>query len=332
MTFAAPRAPAAAGADAPEMRAVYSQTLRELAAEDPRIVVVDADLARANATDKFRDAYPARHVDVGVAEANMVGVAAGLSTTGMIPFPGTFSCFAGRRVFDQFFISAAYAKLNVKLTGSDPGVTATYNGGTHMAFEDIGVMRTVPRLTIYEPSDPVTLKALLRESASTYGSSYLRLHRKQITPIYDESVTAELGRGIVVTEGGDVTLIATGAVMVPEAIAAAETLEAHGVNAAVIDMHTVKPIDRELVVRFARTTGAVVTCENHQVNSGLGAAVAEVLVEEWPVPMRRVGIHDEFGEVGTLDYLKQRYRLTAESIVSAAEAAIEQKMTMEKAR
>ncbi len=314
------------------MRAVYSQTLMDLAAEDPRIVVIDADLARANATDKFRDAYPERHVDVGVAEANMVGIAAGLSTTGMIPFPGTFSCFAGRRVFDQFFISAAYAKLNVKLTGSDPGVAATYNGGTHMAFEDIGVMRTVPGLTIYEPSDPVTLRALLRESAATYGSSYLRLHRKYIAPMYDESFEAELGKGIVVTEGSDVTLIATGAVMVPEAITAAETLEASGINAAVIDMHTVKPIDRELVVRFARATGAIVTCENHQVNSGLGAAVAEVLVEEWPVPMRRIGVHDEFGEVGTLDYLKERYGLTAQSIVAAAEAVIEQKRTMERAQ
>ncbi len=315
----------ASGGNAPEMRAVYVETLMELAEQDPRIAVVDADLARANATDRFRDRFPERHIDTGVAEANMVGIAAGLSAAGMIPFPGTFSCFAGRRVFDQFFISAAYARLNVKLTGSDPGVSATYNGGTHMAFEDIGLMRTIPALTIYEPSDPVSLRALLRESASTYGSSYLRLHRKEIPALYDESVHFELGKGVILSDGTDVTLIATGAVMVPEALAAADLLRAKGISAAVIDMHTIKPIDRELILEYAEKTGAIVTCENHQVSSGLGSAVSEVLSEELPVPMRRIGVQDLFGEVGSLEYLMERYGLTAASIVAAAEAVLANK-------
>ncbi len=325
MKFAVQRARQAAIDAAPEMRVVYAQTLIELAEEDPRIVVVDADLARSNGTDAFQRRFPERHVNVGVAEANMVGIAAGLSATGMIAFPSTFTCFAGRRVFDQFFISAAYANLNVKLTGTDPGVTATLNGGTHMAFEDFGLMRTVPGLTIYEPSDPVSLRKLLQQSAERYGSSYLRLHRKAVAPIYDETTPIELGTGIVLADGSDVTIIATGATMVPEAIAAAESLESRGIGAAVIDMHTVKPIDRELVATYAQKTGAIVTCENHQVQGGLGSAVAEVLAEEAPTPMCRIGIQEQFGEVGSLDYLMERFELTAASIERAAVEAIDKK-------
>ena len=309
----------------PEMRAIYSEELIRLAEEDSRIVVLDADLMRANGTVSFKKAFPERSFDVGVAEANMIGVAAGLSATGFIPFPATFTCFAARRTFDQFFISANYAKQNVKLTGSDPGVAAAYNGGTHMSFEDIGMMRTIPKIVICEPSDPTSLRALLPQIAQRNGSSYLRLHRKVISPLYAPGEQFELGRGKVILDGDDLAIVATGAIMVAESIKAAEILAAEGVSAAVIDMHTIKPIDTSLLVRYAQKTGAILTAENHQVCGGLGSAVAEVLSEEFPVPQRRVGVQDEFGEVGTQEYLQERFGLTAENIATQSEKLLKAK-------
>lgn len=314
--------------EAVEMRAVYGDELVRMAEKDERIVVLDADLMRANGTLVFKDRFPERTFDVGVAEANMVGIAAGLSATGLIPFPATFTCFAARRTFDQFFISANYAKLNVKLTGTDPGVAAAFNGGTHMSFEDIGLMRTIPHIVICEPSDPTSLRALLPQITGRYGSSYLRLHRKPITRIYDASEKFELGKGKVIADGSDLTIIAAGAILVAEAIAAADKLATQGVSAAVIDMHTIKPIDKELVVRYAKKTGAIITCENHQVNNGLGSAVAEVLVENLPVPMERIGIQDEFGEVGTQQYLQERFGLTADNIAAKAHQILNRKTSV----
>ncbi len=329
MNYKIARAEGGAGAATatkpPEMRAVYAEELVRMAEEDERIVVLDADLMRANGTASFRERFPERHIDVGVAEANMVGVAAGLSTLGIIPFPGTFTCFAARRTFDQFFISANYARLNVKLTGTDPGVAAAFNGGTHMSFEDIGLMRTIPEIVICEPADPVSLKALLPQIAYRQGSSYLRLHRKPIAPIYDDAEDFELGKGKLITEGDDVAIIATGAIMVAEALKAAELLEGYGISSTVIDMHTVKPIDEELVVEAARRTGAGLTAENHQVRNGLGSAVAEVLTDHHPVPQARVGILDEFGEVGTQEYLQERFGLTSENLVKRAQELIKRK-------
>ncbi|AFG36236.1 transketolase family protein [Spirochaeta africana] len=322
MKYKITRAQAAEGV---EMRAVYGECLLEMAAKDERIVVLDADLMRANGTVVFREAYPERTFDVGVAEANMVGISAGLSAAGLIPFPASFTCFAARRTFDQFFISANYAQLNVKLTGTDPGVAAAFNGGTHMSFEDIGLMRTIPGLLICEPSDPVSLARLLPQIAARYGSSYLRLHRKPIVPIYDEDEQFELGKGKLVCEGSDLTIVAAGAIMVAEAIEAAEVLDSRGISAAVIDMHTIKPIDAELLLQQARKTGAVLTAENHQIMGGLGSAVAEVLVEGYPVPMQRIGIQDEFGEVGTQGYLQKRFGLTADRVAAAAEQLVARK-------
>ncbi len=310
---------------APEMRAVYAETLIRLAEQDDRVVVLDADLMRANGTEAFRDRFPERTFDVGVAEANMVGVAAGLSAAGLIPFPATFTCFAARRAFDQFFISANYAQQNVKLTGSDPGVAAAFNGGTHMSFEDIGLMRTIPKIVICEPSDPTSLRALLPQIASRTGSSYLRLHRKPIAPLYADSETFELGRGKLLCDGTDLTIVATGAILVAEAVKAAELLESEGISAAVIDMHTVKPVDEEILVRYARKTGAILTAENHQIRGGLGSAVAEVLTEQYPVLQRRVGIEDEFGEVATQEYLQERFGLTAANLVVQARTLLERK-------
>ncbi len=314
--------------DGQELPTVYGSQLVEMAAEDDRIVVLNADLMKAHGTVPFQDKCPERTFDVGVAEANMVGVAAGLSAVGFIPFPATFACFAARRTFDQFFVSAAYARQNVKLTGSDPGVTAIFNGGTHMSFEDVGLMRTIPGLVICEPSDPVSLRKLLAQITFRYGSSYLRLHRRPpVTPIYDESEEFELGRGKLIADGEDLTIIASGALMVAEAIKTAERLSAEGISTALIDMHTVKPIDEEIIIEYARKTGAVLTVENHQVRNGLGSAVAEVLTDRRPVPLQRVGIEDEFGEVGTLAYLQQRFGLTADNIAVQARKLLRRKLS-----
>lgn len=301
-----------------EMRAVYCDTLIELASENPAIVVVEADLMRATGTTKFKDVYPQRTVDVGVAEANMIGVSAGLSADGKIPFAATFGCFASRRVFDQFFISANYAGLNVKLVGTDPGISAGFNGGTHMPFEDIGMMKLIPNLTILEPSDPVSLKALVRACAEHEGCTYMRLHRKAIKPIYAEGETFELGKGKVLLDGTDVTIIALGAILVPEAIKAAGILKESGISAAVIDMHTVKPLDEELVLAYAKKTGRIVTAEDHQVSGGLGDSVANFLAKNHPTRMAMVGVQDEFGQVGTQAWLQQYYKMTAEEIALQA--------------
>lgn len=305
-----------------EMRAVFTQTMIDMATEDERIILLDADLMRAHGTYPFRDRFPERTFNMGVAEANMVGVAAGLSSVGKIPFALTFSCFAARRAFDQFFISGNYARLNVKLVGSDPGVSAQYNGGTHMAFEDMGLMRTIPGLVVFEPSDGVSLRKLVEESARYQGCTYMRLHRKPAPDLYAEDETFELGKGKVLRDGNDVTLIATGAVMVPESMKAAELLQQQGISAAVIDMHTIKPIDAELVLSYARKTGAIVTCENHQIMNGLGSAVAEVLAEQCPTRLKRIGINDQFGEVGDLKYLMERFELTADHIVAKTKALL----------
>lgn len=301
-----------------EMRAVYSETLCQLAEADPCIVLLEADLMRASGTQAFKDRFPERTFNVGVAEANMVGIASGLSTTGKIPFANTFASFAARRTFDQFFLSANYARLNVKLVGTDPGVTAALNGGTHMAFEDSGIMRTIPKLVIFEPSDPVSLRELVKKAAKHQGCTYMRLHRGVSDVLYPENETFELGKGKFLQEGTDVALVAVGAVMVNEALKAARLLQQEGISAAVVDMHTIKPIDRELVLALAERCGAFVTCENHQITNGLGSAVAEVLSEDLPTPLLRVGVKDLFGEVGSVDYLKERFGLTAEAIWSHA--------------
>lgn len=305
-----------------EMRAVYCDTLIELAQSDERIMVVEADLMRATGTMKFKEAYPERAVDVGVAEANLVGVSSGLSAGGKIPFAATFGCFASRRAFDQFFLSANYAKLNVKLVGTDPGISAAFNGGTHMPFEDIGLMRMIPGLTIVEPSDPVSLKALTKATAQIEGCVYMRLHRKAVAVLYEEGESFTLGKGKVLADGSDVTIIALGAILVPEALKARQLLRQQGYEAAVIDMHTVKPLDEELILSYARKTGCIVTAENHQTAGGLGSAVANFLSQTHPTPMAMVGIHDEFGQVGTQAWLADHYRLTAEEISRKALALI----------
>ena len=308
-----------------EMRAVYAETLIELAEKNKGIVILEADLMRANGTGIFRDKFPERAFNIGVAEANMVGVAAGMSARGKIPFATTFGCFASRRAYDQFFLSANYAKLNVKLVGSDPGVSAAFNGGTHMPFEDVGLMRIIPGLIVFEPSDPYSLKQLLIQSAEHKGSTYMRLHRKAVPAIYTENDKFTLGKGIVIEDGKDITLIGSGSVMMQEVIKAADLLKKDGISAAVIDMHTIKPIDADLIVKYASQTGLIVTCENHQIYNGLGSAVAEVTADKCPVTVKRIGVNDMFGEVGTQDYLKERFGLTAQNIYATAKGALSSK-------
>ncbi len=304
-------------ADAPkEMRAVYNDTLMELAAENPNIVVVEADLMRATGTTPFLKAYPGRAVNVGVAEANLVGVASGLSSTGKIPFAATFACFASRRAYDQFFLSANYARLNVKLVGTDPGVLAAFNGGTHMPFEDLALMRVIPGLTVVEPSDPVSLRALVRLAAAHYGCLYIRLVRKAVANLYPADEVFAFGKAKLLREGKDVLLVALGALMVGEALKAADLLQQKGISAAVIDALSLKPLDGELIGAWARTCGKVVTMENHQAIGGLGSAVAEHLMEAGiAVKFARQGVKDLFGEVGTQDYLQSRFQLTAADTV-----------------
>jgi len=306
------------------MRDAYCATLLNLATDNDKVVVLDADLMSSMGMAPFLAKYPEKTFNVGIQEANMIGVAAGLSATGLIPFAHTFGPFASRRCYDQIFLSVGYSKLNVRIVGSDPGITAAFNGGTHMPFEDMGILRNIPSITILEPVDTVMLKDLLVQTAGMYGLFYIRLLRKNAVKIYEEGSTFEIGKGVTLKEGKDVTIISTG-IMVKEALDAAEKLAAEGISARVINMFTLKPIDKELIIKCARETGAIVTAENHSIINALGSAVAEVLGENIPVPLERVGVKDLFGEVGPVAYLRERFELTAEEIIIKAKKAIVRK-------
>jgi len=306
------------------MRDIYCETLTELALNNKDIVVLDADLVSSSGMKPFFSRFPDRAIQCGVAEANMVGIAAGLSSMGKIPFAHSFGCFASRRVCDQIMISAAYAKQNVRIVGTDPGITAAYNGGTHMPFEDMGVLRSIPGITLVEPTDEVMLADILKQLAGLYGVYYLRMVRKNAVAVYREGSTFEIGRGNVVIDGKDVTIIASG-IMVFEAHKAAAMLKEEKISARVVDMFTWKPIDAKLVEQCAVETGAFVTAENHNIISGLGSAVAECAAQTAPVPIEMVGIKDSFGQVGTEDFLRAEYKLTAAAIVEAAKRAIARK-------
>ncbi len=306
------------------MRDAYCKALMALAEESDDIVALDADLVSSSGMKPFFEKYPQRAINVGVAEANMVGIAAGLSLVGKIPFAHSFGPFATRKTCDQTMISAAYAKLNVKILGSDPGVTAAYNGGTHMPFEDVGVFRSIPEITIFDLCDPVQVSDIVRQIADIYGVHYMRMPRKSVTGVYEDGSSFEIGKGNVLREGKDVTIIASG-IMVAEALKAADQLKSNRVSARVVDMFTVKPVDAELVDKCARETKAIVTAENHNIYGGLGSAVAEAAAKTTPVPIEMVGVEDRFGQVGTEDFLRQEYCLTAEAIVEAAKCAVSRK-------
>ncbi|MCM1306193.1 MAG: transketolase family protein [Bacteroides sp.] len=308
--------------DDKEIRQALAQSLTEIAKTDDRIVVLDADLMSCHATKCFKEAYPDRFFNVGIAEQNMIGIAAGMAAMGKIPFTYSFAPFATRRCYDQIFISVAYADLHVKMIGSEPGVAAEVNGGTHMPFEDMALMRAIPKMICFEPTDATMMQKALPEIIEKPSSVYVRMFRKKAAKIYDDSLDFKLGKAITLKDdGGDVTLIASG-LMVERALEAAEILAEQGVGARVVNIHTWKPIDVEAIKQSAAKTGAIVTCENHNVRGGLGSAVAEVVVRECPVPMQFVGINDEFGQVGKNAYLSEVYHITANDIVAAAHKAI----------
>lgn len=307
-----------------EMRTVFAQTMMEMARTDPRVVYMDCDLMNSIGMVPFSKEFPERTINCGIQEANMIGVASGLSAAGMIPFVHTFGVFASRRAADQVFLSAAYSKMNIRIIGSDPGLTAAANGGTHQPFEDLGIMRGIPELTVIEPTDSVMLRDILLQTRDRYGVFYIRLSRKKSERIYGEGSSFDIGKAVEVRPGSDVTLISSG-ICVADSLRAAELLAAEGVSAQVLNTFTLKPIDAEAVTAAARETGAVVTVENHNILNGLGSAVAETLVEHCPVPMERVGVPDVFGEVGTMDYLKERFRMRPEDIAAAARRVIARK-------
>ena len=310
--------------EAREMRDVYTETLIGLAEKDERIVILDADLMRASKALPFKEKFPERAVDVGVAEANMIGVAAGLAASGKIPFTHSFTAFATRRCFDQVTISVAYAKLGVKMMGSDPGISAELNGGTHMSMEDMGLMRGLPGMTVFEPVDSVQLKQALPHIVAHEGPVYIRMFRKKAESIFGEDYKFEWTKGDLLKNGSEVTLIASG-IMVKEALEAEKLLAAEGISARVINIHTLKPIDQDIIIKAAEETGAMVTCENHNVINGLGSAVAEVLVANKPVPLERVGIQDHFGEVGRMPFLMEKFHMLPTDIVAAAKKVIGRK-------
>jgi len=302
-----------------EMRMAYVDTLMELGEKNKNIVVLEADLMSCTNTGIFKKAFPDRHINCGIAEANMVGIAAGLSTLGKIPFAASFGCFSSRRVYDQFFLSACYAKLNVKLVGTDPGVTAAMNGGTHMPFEELAMMRVIPGLTFVEPSDPVSCAAFVRLMAEEYGCHFLRIPRKPVPYLYSANETFKFGKAKLLKEGKDVCFVALGSLMVNQSLKAAEKLAEAGISAGVLDVLTLKPIDRDAILEQAGKVRAIISAENAQIMSGLGSAVAEILAEEsCRCKFARIGIRDEFGEVGSQDYLVDRFGLDVNSLVKKA--------------
>ena len=301
-------------------RESYGNALAELGAEYENLVVLDADLAAATKTGIFKKAFPDRHIDCGIAECNMMGIAAGLATTGKIPFASSFAMFAAGRAFEQVRNSIGYPKLNVKIGATHAGISVGEDGATHQCNEDIALMRTIPGMVVINPADDVEAKAAVRAAIEHEGPVYLRFGRLAVPVINDTpDYKFELGKGVVLREGKDVTIIATG-LPVSECLAAADKLAADGIDAKVINIHTIKPLDEDLVVKAAKETGKVVTVEEHSVIGGLGSAVCDVLSEKCPTQVMRIGINDTFGESGPAVELIKKYGLDADSIYEKVKA------------
>ncbi|MBM7614253.1 transketolase family protein [Alkaliphilus hydrothermalis] len=298
-------------------RDAYGEVLVELGKENDQIVVLDADLSKSTKTYDFSKAYPERFFNIGIAEQNLVGMAAGLSTAGKIPFASTFAMFATGRAFEIIRNSVAYPKLNVKICATHAGLTVGEDGASHQALEDIACMRAIPNMTVIVPADGVETKAAIRAIAEYNGPVYVRMGRSAVPTLNDESTYKfEIGKGVQLKEGNDVSIIATG-IMVSKAMEAAEKLATEGINARVINIHTIKPIDKDIIAKAAQETGAIVTVEEHNIIGGLGSAVAETLVETHPVPVKRIGTMDTFGESGKPNELLEKYGLTVDAIVEA---------------
>lgn len=295
-------------------RDAYGLALVELGRAHEDVVVLDADLSKSTKTADFAKAFPQRFINAGIAEQNMMGMSAGLAASGKVVFASSFAIFAAGRAFEQVRNSIAYPHLNVKVCATHAGLTVGEDGGSHQAVEDIALMRTLPNMTVVVPADGVSTRQFVQQLYDLEGPAYLRLGRPAVPVLYNENDNITIGKGNLLREGSDVAIIACG-IMVSKALEAAELLSAKGINAAVADMHTIKPLDRELVIKLARQTGALLTVEEHSIIGGLGSAVCEVVCEACPVPVLRMGINDLFGQSGSPDELLQHYGLTADNIV-----------------
>jgi len=295
-------------------RQSYGEALAELGKENNNIVVLDADLSKTTKTNIFAKEFPDRFYNVGIAEQNLMGVAAGMATTGLIPYASTFAVFACGRAYDQIRNSIAYPNLNVKICATHAGVTAGEDGATHQMIEDLSMMRTLPNMIVMSTSDDIQTRWAVKEISKVNGPVYLRLCRMATHIIYDEGTKFEVGKGYQFGEGTDATIIATG-VVVSEALKAQEELEKQGIHARVIDIHTIKPIDKEIIIKAAKETKKIITIEDHNIIGGLGSAVSEVLAEEYPTKVIRMGINDTFGTSGKAEELMKYFHITAEDII-----------------
>ena len=305
-------------------RESYGNALKALGAEHPDLVVLDADLAGATKTGTFQKAFPERHIDCGIAECNLICVAAGMATTGLVPFASSFAMFAAGRAFEQVRNSIGYPHLNVKIGATHAGISVGEDGATHQCCEDIALMRSIPGMTILNPADDTEARLAVRAAAEMQGPVYLRFGRLAVPIIFGSDYRFEIGKGVQLREGGDVTVIATG-LMVNEALAAAELLKNEGISARVINMATIKPLDKDIVLQAARETGAIVTAEEHNILGGLGSAVCEAVCESLPVPVVRVGVNDSFGKSGPAAELLKLYGLCAENIAARAKEVLAMK-------
>jgi transketolase len=305
-------------------RDAYGETLAELGAANNDIVALDADLSGSTKTGIFAKKFPERFFNMGIAEANMVGTAAGLAAVGKIPFVSTFAIFAVGRAWEQVRQSVAYPKANVKIVATHGGVTVGEDGGSHQSVEDIAIMRAVPNMTVIVPADGVETRGAIRAAAAFKGPVYVRLGRNKVPSIFPEDHQFEIGKGCELRAGTDMTFVTTG-LMTAAALAAADILEKEGIAARVLHIATIKPLDQELILKAARETGALVTAEEHSIVGGLGGGVAELLAEQHPVPVKRIGVHDRFGTSGKAEELLKYFGLTPEDLVEAAREIIQKK-------
>lgn len=305
-------------------REAYGEALKKLAANNPNVVVLDADLSGSTKTSEFKKVAPERFFNVGIAEQDLIGTAAGMSIAGKIPFASSFAMFAAGRAFEIIRNTVAYPKLNVKIAATHAGLTVGEDGASHQAIEDISLMRSVPNMTVINPADSIEAEQAVLAAAEFNGPVYIRLGRMAVDDIYDENYKFELGKGVELKKGNDVTIIATG-LMVQESLKAAKKLNEEGIDARVINIHTIKPIDKEIILNAAKETKAIVTAEEHSIIGGLGSAVLEALSDTYPVPVKRVGVLDTFGESGQPKDLLKKYNLTEKDIAEACKAIIELK-------
>lgn len=304
-----------------EMRKVLCDTMTDLMSQNDNIVFMDADLAEANGTMPLRKMFPERAFDTGISEQNMASMAAGMSAYGMNPYICTFTAFSTRRICDQIAISMSYAKQNIKIIGTDAGIASELNGGTHMSFEDIGVLRSIPGVTIIDVCDEVELRKVLIETVNYEGVIYIRMPRKQVPKVYEEDDNFELLRGNILREGKDITIFTTG-IMISKALEAYELLKKEGISAEVVALHTIKPIDKDIVIKSLKKTKRAVTCENHNIIGGLYSSICEISCSEVLSVIKAIGVNDHFGEVGSMKFLSKKYGMDSEDIVKKCKEVI----------